>query len=349
MVSDEHFLMAAPRRRARSTGPLAVLLLAGLVALGFLGALHPAFDSFAHFRLHLAAVLALLGVFLLLRGRLASGILAGAVTIGAALSALGMLPPPLSPAYLHAEPAIEERPTYRLLHLNLRYDNPDTADVLSLVGRVDADAISFNEVSRSWAERLTVLESAYPYSIYCPFSGKVWGVALLSRRPFAPGETARCDTRGAFAVAPLDLGGRRVEVATLHLGWPWPHEQAWQVRGLHDDLATLGETAILTGDFNAVPWSRTVANVAAATRMKAFGPIGGTYMPTFLPAWLRVAGLPIDQVLAGHGVQVLSVEHLGDVGSDHVPVLVQFTPRPLPAAPGQSDTATASLSVSPIW
>ncbi len=56
------------RNLARSAiGLIAFLAVAGLclpLVAGFFGWLHPGFDSFAHFRLHLAAMLALVGVVL---------------------------------------------------------------------------------------------------------------------------------------------------------------------------------------------------------------------------------------------------------------------------------------------
>ncbi|TJX69680.1 MAG: AP endonuclease, partial [Mesorhizobium sp.] len=61
-----------------------------------------------------------------------------------------------------------------------------------------------------------------------------------------------------------------------------------------------------------------------------------TLMPSAGPTWIhrtlpdflrRYAGLPIDQVFSKGGLKILSSTRLEDTGSDHLPVLVEFTVR----------------------
>jgi endonuclease/exonuclease/phosphatase (EEP) superfamily protein YafD len=78
--------------------------------------------------------------------------------------------------------------------------------------------------------------------------------------------------------------------------------------------------------------------------MTPVGPAGPTWLYRMLPEFLRFAGLPIDRVFAKGDVIVHSVATLEAVGSDHLPVLVEFS---LEAAEPQSEdpqTATASLA-----
>src|SRR5690606_37001389 len=117
--------------------------------------------------------------------------------------------------------------------------------------------LTLNEVSASWRQKLVLLKAAYPHSIICPAPSHVGGVAILSRRPFAQGFEPYCADRGAFAHARLDIGGNILDVATLHLGWPWPFEQPWQLPHLTPFLGAVADTAIIAGDLNAVPWSRS--------------------------------------------------------------------------------------------
>src|SRR5690606_13935141 len=110
--------------------------------------------------------------------------------------------------------------------------------------------------------KLDLLASAYPHQIVCPFPNRVFGVAILSRRPFAAGTDPQCYSRGAMAVARVDFGGDAVDVASIHLAWPWPFEQQWQIGTMAEPLGQLGETAIMAGDCNAVPWSAAVRRLA---------------------------------------------------------------------------------------
>lgn len=297
------------------------------LVLGFLGALHPAFDSFSHFRIHIAAALALAGALMLLfRGWRLNGTVALALAVAAVVATLGL------PFGGLGAQASGETPRYQLLQMNLRFDNPQPEAVLSTIGEVRPDVITLNEISDMWREKLALLEAAYPYRIICPQPSYIGGVGILSRRPFA-GEP-RCEDRGAMAVAQVDFGGETIDVATLHLGWPWPFEQPWQLRALLPALATLGNRAILAGDFNAAPWSMTVRRAAEAGGLKLTRLAGPTWLDRRAPAWLRpYVGLPIDNVMVKGGVLAGAPQRLPFAGSDHLPVLIEFSIFPEEPAP----------------
>lgn len=316
------------RLRLAAVGSL--LLLAAALAFGYLGWLHPAFDSFSHFRIHLAA-LALLVVPLLLLARFwPEAIFALALGATAIIQTVGMAPAPGFPvaSASTAEPGGTQA-RYRLLHANLRFDNPRPEATLSLIGQLRPDVVTLNEVSAHWRERLASLEAAYPYRMICERRGHIGGVVILSRRPFAHGTTPSCGDRGSFAHAVVDFGGRSVEIAALHLGWPWPFEQPWQVPRVEPLLAGLGDTAIIAGDLNAAPWSRTARSVEAAAGARLLRGIGPTWLDRRLPAWMRpLAGLPLDNVMVKGAVVPLSVATTAEGGSDHLPVLVEFSVLP---------------------
>jgi endonuclease/exonuclease/phosphatase (EEP) superfamily protein YafD len=323
---------------------ISLLALAAAAALslpliaGFFGKVHPAFDSFSHFRIHLAAMMAGCAVVLLA----CSLVKEGAVALAFAAAAVATTSASMSLPWLgqvHAAlPAKDQRAVYRLLHMNVRFDNPEPGRILSLIGRVQPDVITLNEVSMMWAEKLDLLSAAYPHRIVCSFPGRYWQVAILSRRPFAPGAEPECDERGAFAVAAVDFGGRQVEVAALHLGWPWPYEQSWQIDNVAPHLARLGDTALLAGDMNATPWSAAVSRVAQAGGLTLAPSPGATWLSRRLPDGFRSFGLPIDQVFSKGDVQVNSVRTLEDSGSDHRPVLVEFSIKPAERTPPEPVT-----------
>ena len=152
---------------------------------------------------------------------------------------------------------------------------------------------------------------------------------------------------GTFAVATVDLGGRFLEVGALHLQWPWPFDQSRQIDGLAGPLGGLAETALLAGDLNATPWSAAAARIVEAGRITPVGPVGPTWLYRRLPESLRFAGLPIDQVFAKGDVLVHSARTLEAAGSDHVPVLVEFSLKAAKPAPEKdAQTTTAFLKPS---
>ncbi|TPM37604.1 endonuclease/exonuclease/phosphatase family protein [Mesorhizobium sp. B2-3-4] len=322
---------------------LAMTALSAALLAGFFGALHPAFDSFSHFRIHFSVLMALLALPLLAssyRLQAVAALLFAIACLATTASAL----PRLWPQQAVAKPA--DQPVYSLLQMNLRFNNPTPKKVLSLIGRTNPDVITLDEVSQMWATELGYIKSAYPYRILCDYPNGLFGVALLSRRPFAAGTTPHCEPRGALATATVDFGGVDVDVAAIHLSWPWPKEQYWQIGELAEPLSALGETAILAGDCNAVPWSAAVRRVAALGGLTVMPSAGPTWIHRTLPDLLRrYAGLPIDQVFSKGGVTILSSRRLEDTGSDHLPVLVEFTLNPPEQKPvDEHVTATVSLS-----
>lgn len=310
----------------RLVAVLALLATAAALAFGYLGRWHAAFDSFSHFRVHLAVMLVMLGMFMLaMRFWLEAGM---AVGVGIACLASTVW---LTPATaIETTAADMASPTYRLLHLNLRYNNRTPGAVLSLIGREQPDIVTLNEVSEQWLPWIERLNGVYPHQLVCPHDSRVGGVAILSRRPLI-GEGA-CQDRGSMGVADIDLGGRRLTMVALHLGWPWPYSQPWQTERLAPILQSLtGGEVMLAADLNAVPWSRTAERLAEAGSMEIVRGIGPTWLSSRLPDALRpMIGLPIDNVMQRGGVIVRSVERLEAVGSDHLPVFVTFSFAPVP-------------------
>ena len=328
---------------------LATVLLSAPLVGGFFGQLHPALNSMAHFRVHLAALLMVAAVPLLISSSFRwQGLMALAFGGAAVLTVTGTaFLPGLGPVQAAHQPRDETSPGYRLLQLNLRFDNPEPGKVLSLIGRVRPDVVTLNEVSAMWAEKLALLSSAYRYRVVCMMDNRAGGVAILSLRPFAVGTESQCLHGGTFATATVDFGGRFVEVGALHLHWPWPFDQSRQIEGIAPLLAATAETSILAGDVNASPWSAASARIADFAVMTPVGPAGPTWLYHRLPEFLRFAGLPIDRIFAKGKVVVGSVKTLEAVGSDHLPVLVEFSLESDEPESEDPLTATAALEAFP--
>lgn len=333
---------AAARRAAWAARLCAVLAIPLL--LGFFGALHPAFDSFSHFRAHLAVLLAaaaLAALFLDARAVGTAALLFAAAAFATTVTTLGL--PFSGPPVVKLEPVSETNPVYRLLQMNVEFDNPTPEKVLSLIGRLRPDVVAVDEITPAWAERLRLIAAAYPQQVICPTTIPIGGVAILALRPFTGDNPSRCTDRGAFATARLDFGGRPVEITALHLGWPWPSDQFWQINRIAGALSALDETTLLAGDFNAVQWSAAVGKVARFGRLKLVAPLGPTWLHKSLPVGLRrYIGLPIDHVMTKGDIIVHAARTLEAVGSDHAPVLVEFSVR-RPAKPAAPPVQTAAL------
>ena len=183
----------------------AMLALALALAVGFGGSLHPAFDSFAHLRIHVAGLLGLAGLVAFGLGLRAAGI--GAVIV-AGLAVASTLASPFwhSPAAAGADIAQQDVARYRLLQLNLRFDHPEPNRVLSLIARAQPDIVTLNEVSPQWRLALERIAAAYPHRLVCAASAGVGGVAIQLAVP-RPAAGIAAGARSADR--PCDDPGRR--------------------------------------------------------------------------------------------------------------------------------------------
>jgi len=303
---------------------LVPVLLSVPLVLGFFGSVHPVFDAFAHFRMHLAALMILTALPALFMGLWRESLMTIILAVMALSSVLAPAPAPASAGTPQAATP-SGQPQYTLLQLNLRFDNADQTEVIRLIAQQSPDVITLQEVSDSWRAKLAAIEARYPYNLYCPSSKRIGGVAILSRRPFALGTTPQCIGNALAGLARIDFGGRTALVAALHLDWPWPFAQPDNVEEMRAYFERLQGPMIVAGDFNAAPWSQTVRQIAAASKtMPADG---------LRPSWLingtlakaaRWIGLPLDHILVSSRISGASVETLGPVGSDHLPLLLRF-------------------------
>jgi endonuclease/exonuclease/phosphatase (EEP) superfamily protein YafD len=327
-----------------ATAVLAATVLASVpLVLGFFADRHAALDTLGHFRVHLAVAVAIGGLALMASRFWKHGLLSVALGAAAFWTALPAFPFGVSHGAAASEDAGEQA-VYRLLQLNLRFDNRTPGNVLSLIGRTKPDIVTLNEVSAAWKPRIAQLAAMYPYSIVCEVPQRVGGVAILSRRPFTRAAPPRCLDAGSFAIAKVDFGGRDLDVAALHLHWPWPFRQAAQLDAQKPALAGLGNTTLLAGDLNATTWSAAVRRVEADGGLSHVDGIGPTWLDRRFPNALRpYAGLPIDQIFSKGEIAILSARTLDAVGSDHLPILVEFSLLGSAVPDEDVETATAML------
>ena len=113
------------------------------------------------------------------------------------------------------------------------------------------------------------------------------------------------------------LHGTEITLAVVHLDRPAPiggfGQQAAEVRALSQQLAAIPRPIILAGDFNALPWSATLGELATAIEAEE-SRWTGTF-PSASP--IRLA---IDQMRVGRGLSLQSLVAGPDVGSVHLPL-----------------------------
>lgn len=240
------------------------------------------------------------------------------------------------PWFLGSPPEVAEDAgrDLRLMVLNVRESNEGFEPVLVLLRRDKPDVVVLNEVDPAWLREIRGLEAGY--EIYdTPAQGK-FGVLLLSRIPIESTEVERFTGRWSPSiVARLEVDGRLATLIATHPPAPMD-SKTWENRNEHlKDLERyVGEVdgpVLVAGDLNTTMWSPHLDNVFDNTRLvdtrEGYG-----VLPTY-PAsrwgldfpW--VLQVPLDHVLASEEWSVLGCKTGPNVGSDHLPLIVDLTLR----------------------
>ncbi len=316
----------------------AISILAALAAFGlvfsFLAPRLPLADSVAHFRFHLSAALTLAAVLLTVSRDWRQAGLAWAVSLAGFVSLA-----PALPAWGTAV-AGGGVPSLTVVQLNLSFRNRTPGAAADFIRAEGADIVTLQEVTDRTERVIELLGEDYPYSIRCPFSSRVGGVAVLSRLPKAPGPSEGCVEGRGLAWLRVIAGGRPVSVASMHLHWPYPFSQASQIDRLEGRLRDIPRPVLVAGDFNAAPWSHAVSRVADATDTTVAGGLRFTF---FIGAgrWAPFIAMPIDHVLLPGGYSPAAIQVGPGPGSDHRSVVARLALPPAPIT-GQAPGPLAS-------
>jgi endonuclease/exonuclease/phosphatase (EEP) superfamily protein YafD len=282
--------------------------LAALV-LGFAAPLHPLFDSIGHFRLHIAAGLVLMSAILVLSGCRRSAMLATGAALAAGLSTGVVV------GVSRATTSVD----LRLVQHNINFLNATLPAAADWIRGQRPDVVTLQEVTRTTSALAQMLAPDLPHQRICSFAG-VGGVAILSRLAFVD---SSCADGNGLVWARIVANGVPVTVASLHLHWPFPFNQAGQIVKLEADFQKMPKPVVLAGDFNAAPWSEAVGRISRGT--------GTTVVPGIRPTlrlsrigWLPVGQLPIDHVLVPRGAARGTVVKGPTLGSDHHALLAEI-------------------------
>jgi endonuclease/exonuclease/phosphatase (EEP) superfamily protein YafD len=257
-----------------------------------------------------------------LTGRRWLALAAGAVgTAGIAMAAPLVVPRRQEPPDAAAAPL-------RVTHANLLYINRRVAAVPEILAALDADLLTFSELTPTHLRRLHAsrLRERYPHRVELA-ARKGSGTGLWSRHPIEahPVVTAGNHT----VVADVDAPGGAVRVIVVHTQSPIDHHAEWvadleELAGLHSDLP-----ALMAGDFNASWWHPELRRLLRVGGWRDAHQVTGhglscswpteKWHPAFRwhPPFVR-----IDHALVNAGLHVLATRDFHVPGSDHLGLVV---------------------------
>ena len=306
-------------------GPIAVVrhgivwlvaLVGGLTLLGLLDRWNPYLELATQFRLQYAALLGVAAV-VAIAFRLVPHAITALFLAGLNLFVISQVESAVE-AGAHSD-------RLRALIVNVNAANRDYDSVGRLIAQTDPDLVGVIELTPAWVNGLEPALERYPDRRLEPQHG-AYGLGLFSRLPLVAGHIQRFPANGSPSViAEVALGGRTVRFVVTHVHTPFAGGvRRRQLQALATELRKRDSPVILCGDFNAVPWSQPIRDLAAAADLRSiqgrFG-LSGTWPAN---ARLKLLRIPIDNCLVGDAIAVAG-RHIGrDVGSDHLPLIVDF-------------------------
>ncbi len=286
-----------------------------------------------------------LGLLVALAGGLALGIGAagpGRLGFGAVLAAAMLYQAwrilPYTPLHrkqvADSTRADEPRAQLSLAVMNVLQYNRQAPLALATLQAADPDVIMAVETDPWWREQLRPLEKTHPHVCHEPLDN-TYGLLFFSRLPL----------RDCAIKYLLDD-----HIPSLHTHVQLPDGQTWvRLYGLHPkppapqeaktstkrdaELLLVGkevdrrdEPTIVFGDMNDVAWSHTSELFRRVSGL--LDPrVGRGLLPTF-HAEYRLLRWPLDHVFVSPHFQVVGMERLPYVGSDHFPIFVRLSYEP---------------------
>jgi endonuclease/exonuclease/phosphatase (EEP) superfamily protein YafD len=299
---------------------LLILALAGRYVSG-----HWIFATFASFQIQGAAIAAAVAAlaWLLHRNAVASLLVIAALGIGIhGYTMLGDFrqDPPLPPQ--------SWPPQLKVLSMNIMGDNSfdnggKIADYMIASG---ADVIFIQE-SAPLGPHIDRIKVAYPYRLGCGAQTITCDSSLWSKHPLVAGEvkTASPIYRDRLLLASIDIGGKRINFANVHLTKPYFDNivaiELKKVREFITDFAGLhaGPT-IVAGDFNASILTRDVRRFVSETHLMT-----ADREPETWPVDAASVGMAIDHIFVADPLRFRKLERLPETfGSNHYGLMAEI-------------------------
>ncbi len=292
-----------------------------LSLLGFLSGFGWPIELACHFRVqYFWGLLVVMLAFILLGRKWSAAICA----IGALANFAMILP-----FYLGQGGSGNPANSLRFVTLNVHTENHEYQKTIEFLAATDADLVLLLEVDRDWVKQLAALAELYPYQ-FIEARMDNFGVALFSKSEL---HNARMTEFGGSEVPTVvaelkDRHGRSFRFIGTHPLPPVRRENSdlrnAQLKAIGNEIRNISALpTLLAGDLNVTPWSSEfgalVERAELSDSAQGFG-VQGTWPVDFF-GFLRI---PIDHVLYSAGIEIVDRRLGGDVGSDHLPVIVEF-------------------------
>lgn len=276
-------------------------------------------DLLTHFApLYLVLGLSCLALCLWLRGILRRIALAASL---AAVVGAGLL---VAPEFTRsAGPQSTAGPgAIKVIQFNMLRSNTDLDRIADWLAAEKPDVVTITEARHDLRDRLRERFGWHTAGAHGDLIIFTPGRYIVMNRPELPdgAELTFVNASYAHPEGPMEL-------VTTRFRWPTDPLAPLQPEGLATVVRQLPrERMILTGDFNAAPWSFALRRLDRRLGLTRRDRSAATFPAQVLGRPWPLPFLPIDHVYAGPGWATVKVERGPWLGSDHYPLIVTLTP-----------------------
>lgn len=216
--------------------------------------------------------------------------------------------------------------TIKLFHINVLTSNTQYERLIEQVLSEDPDVVLLQEVDALWMTQLDVLRDKYQHQIEEPRADN-FGLALFSRVSISDYEIHLwSDFEIPNIAAEFNLDGVAFRMVATHP--PPPVNQLYfdarnsQFESIAALLKSDEMPTIVMGDLNTTMWSDSYQILLSETGLRNASD-GFGFIPTW-PTNLLPMMIPIDHCLVSEEFRVVDIRTVEGVGSDHLPLVVEF-------------------------
>lgn len=232
---------------------------------------------------------------------------------------------------LTAEPSNLRDDNIKLLMSNVLQSNEEYDKLFALIRENEPDIILTLESNEAWQKELDgELSEDYPYGVKVPMENR-YGMHLYSQLELQEDEVMHLisdSIPSIFTKVKLE-SGNWIDLYCVHPPPPSPTEEAAST-GRDAELALVGKmvdergnnTTIVAGDLNDVAWSHSTRLFQRLSGLLDPRRGRGFYATFHADYWF--ARWPLDHVFHSDDFQLVQLERLPHIGSDHFPVLVEL-------------------------
>jgi len=208
-------------------------------------------------------------------------------------------------------------PGLRIAQFNVLAFTNEHDSTIQRALETDADIISFQEVSKSWAHDLeNGLSEVYPYH-FTYTDDHPYGLAVYSKLPLKD-SLLFVEANNECIGATVEWEGQEFAFITSHLQSPVTladfKARNRQLDALAEFVSQEDRPIIVTGDFNTVPWDKTMLSFKSTSHLRdSRKGLQATYPKKF--SFLQI---PIDYIFHSDEFSCAGFEVLDPTSSDHM-------------------------------